>query len=90
MQTSQQTKDHECIRQWIDERRGEPAVLRMAPHGGNRHSLRIKFEEEEADELQTISWNEFFKIFDDGGFVFFYDMAKESRFNKFIETEAGY
>jgi hypothetical protein len=81
--TSQETKDHQIIREWIDERQGAPAVIRNSnSHTGNS-PLRIKFDET-TDELQEISWEEFFKIFDEQELTFLYDTDRSSRLSKFI------
>ena len=52
--------------------------------------LRIDFGEPE-ESLEEISWDEFFKIFDENNLAFLYQDktsdGKPSRFNKFVERD---
>ena len=85
MSESKATTDHETIRKWAEARDGHPARVKTSGPGG---ILRIDFGEPE-ESLEEISWDEFFKIFDDNDLAFLYqDTASgggKSRFNKFIE-----
>jgi hypothetical protein len=85
MSDSEQTTDHETIKQWAEKRDGHPAVIRTKGEGG---VLRIDFGEPE-DGLEQISWDEFFKIFDENKLSFLYQEkvanGGTSRFNKFVE-----
>ena len=61
------TTDHEEIRRWAEERDAVPAVVRdpYDDEGGPR-LLRFHIPGRGAEEeLQHISWEEFFDIFDD-------------------------
>ena len=83
--SSSETTNHKTIRAWAEARGGRPSVIRTRGRGG---VLRIDFGEKEED-LDEISWEEFFKIFDENKLAFLYqDKTKDgetSRFNKFIE-----
>lgn len=84
-----QTKDHDKIKEWVEARQGEPAVIRVGTHTDKPNSgglLRIRFDDD-AEDLQQISWDEFFKIFAENGLTFLYDPDRKSRFNKFIYDE---
>jgi hypothetical protein len=85
MSSSETTTDHDQIRRWVEARGGHPARVKGQGKGG---ILRIDFGEPE-DTLEPISWDEFFKIFDENHLAFLYqDKTKdggESRFNKFVE-----
>ncbi len=87
MSSSDTTTDHETIRQWAEARDGHPAVIRTKGKGG---VLRIDFGEPE-DNLEEISWDEFFKIFDENKLNFLYqDKTQDggtSRFNKFVNKD---
>lgn len=87
MSSSEQTTDHDKIRKWAEARDGHPAVIRTKGKGG---VLRIDFGEPE-DNLEEISWDEFFKIFDENKLSFLYQEKTQdggtSRFNKFVERE---
>ena len=87
MSTAETTTDHDMIRQWVEARGGHPARVKGRGPGG---ILRIDFGEPE-ESLEQISWDDFFKIFDDNRLAFLYqDQTKDggtSRFNKFVERE---
>jgi hypothetical protein len=59
------TTDHEIIRNWILEHNGVPAVVRgTAGEDGDGSVLRLTFGKLDEKNMQRISWNEFFAIFD--------------------------
>lgn len=58
------TTDHETIRNWIQEHGGVPVVVRdSSGEEGEAEVLRLVFGDPNA-ELERVSWNEFFTIFD--------------------------
>jgi hypothetical protein len=79
------TTNHKTIREWAEARDGRPSVIRTKGQGG---VLRIDFGDKE-EEFDEVTWEEFFKIFDENKLAFLYqDKTKEgetSRFNKFVE-----
>lgn len=82
---SKTTTDHPTIKRWVEERSGRPARVRGAAAGDG--ILRIDFGEPE-EELETISWEEFFKIFDERRLALLYQEENQSgglsRFFKFV------
>lgn len=84
---SKQTTDHEKIRQWAEARGGRPAVVAQTHSEGDGGILRIDFGDKEA-ELDEISWDEFFKTFDERKLAFLYQEKTkdggESRFFKLV------
>ena len=88
MASSMTTTDHEQIRQWAEARGGHPALIRTGGEGG---ILRIDFGEPE-EELEEVSWDEFFEVFDENNLAFLYQDesmgGRESRFNKFIDRDS--
>lgn len=89
---SKTTTDHETIRQWAEERGGEPAVIRETESGGSG-VLRIHFPGVGADEetFDDVSWDEFFELFEENDLAFLYQEetkdGEESRFFKFVRRE---
>ncbi|MBY2910126.1 hypothetical protein [Rhizobium leguminosarum] len=87
MSSSDTTNDHGTIQKWAEARDGRPSIVRTGGKGG---VLRIDFGEKEAD-FEEVSWEEFFKIFEENKLSFLYqDKTKDgktSRFNKFVERE---
>jgi hypothetical protein len=89
MSDSKTTTDHETIRQWVEERNGQPATVEGTGEGGEPGLLRIDFPEREADaRLEAIEWDDFFAKFDESGLAFLYQEQTAdgslSRFCKFI------
>lgn len=64
------TVDHKEVQDWVEERGGRPAIV--ADTGGAGGLLRIDFGA--ADEaLEPVSWDEFFRIFDEHDLAFVYE-----------------
>ncbi|MFK4810044.1 hypothetical protein ACI3KW_07525 [Devosia sp. ZW T5_3] len=87
MSSSNTTTSHDEIRKWAEARYGHPAKVDTGGKGG---ILRIDFGEPE-DNLEEISWDEFFQIFDENKLAFLYqDQTSDggkSRFNKFVNRD---
>lgn len=87
MSSSQTTTDHDTIKRWAEARDGHPSVVETGGPGG---ILRIDFGPKE-ERLEPISWDEFFKVFEDNDLAFLYQDETggggQSRFNKFIKRE---
>lgn len=85
---SKTTTDHLTIREWVEERDGKPAIVKGTDNGKGGGLLRILFDEKSGDNLDEISWIEFFKIFDQNNLEFLYQEKTkdggESRFFKFV------
>lgn len=89
---SKTTKDHTTIKKWAEERDGEPAVVESTSNSGKGGGLlRINFPGYAEDNLKNISWEEFFRIFDENKLQFLYQEETkdggESRFFKFVSDE---
>jgi len=82
------TADHEVIRKWVEERGGRPAVVKGT--GGREGGiLRLDFPPVGTKpNLEEISWEDFFKIFENKKLAFLYQertaTGELSRFNKFV------
>jgi hypothetical protein len=92
MPRAQATTDHQKIRQWIEARSGHPSVVRSteSDEPGRAGLLRIDFNKPE-DELEEVSWDEFFDTFDENNLAFLYQdktaSGRKSRFNKFVNRD---
>lgn len=84
---SHQTTDHETIPKWVEARGGRPASVASTRSGDDAGILRIDFAEP-TPSLEEISWDEFFKKFDEHKLAFLYrEETKDgqtSRFFKFV------
>ncbi|MBZ9605830.1 MULTISPECIES: hypothetical protein [Phyllobacterium] len=89
MTDSKTTTDHKTIRRWSEERKGVPSKVVESGEGG---ILRIDFGEPE-EGLEKISWEDFFKVFDERKLAFLYQDktadGKMSRFNKFVARDGS-
>ncbi|WP_297333512.1 hypothetical protein [Flavobacterium sp.] len=87
---SHTTTDHKKIEQWVEARDGKPSVVESTGKNGGG-LLRINFPGYTEDNLNEISWYEFFKIFDDNDLQFLYQEGTkdggESRFFKFVNKD---
>ena len=87
------TTDHTIIRKWAEARGGRPATVKGTGGPGDAGLLRIDFPGHGAEEsLQEISWDEFFRKFDEQKLAFLYQeqtaSGEQSRFCKFV-SRAG-
>ena len=89
---AQITTDHQIIRKWAEQRGGVPATVTSTKTKGEVGLLRLKFPEVSKDtkKLEEISWEEFFKKFDENKLRFLYqEKTKDgeiSRFFKFVAS----
>lgn len=86
---SKTTTDHVEIRKWVEERGGRPTIVHGA-ESDDSGLLRIDFAEKD-DNLGEVSWDDFFRIFDENDLEFLYqDKTKAgdtSRFFKFVRND---
>lgn len=87
MSEADTTTDHGKIQKWAEARGGRPSRVKTDDTGG---ILRLDFGEAE-EQLEEISWEDFFQIFDENELAFLYQdktaSGEESRFNKFVKRE---
>lgn len=88
---SKTTTDHDTIRKWIEGRNGEPAHIVGTGGKDDAGLLRINFPGYDEENLEKISWDEFFEKFDEKNLAFLYQdelsSGKTSRFFKFISRD---
>lgn len=87
---SRTTTDHDEIRRWVEDHDGRPAQVRGTSGGGEPGVLRIDFPGGAgAEDLETVSWDEWFSKFDDAGLALLYQERKadgsDSTFNKLVQ-----
>jgi len=75
---SHTTTDHEEIRRWVEQHDGMPASVR-ATGNGDAGVLRVDFPGGAGeDQLEHISWGEWFEKFDSENLAFLYQEEKAS------------
>lgn len=73
------TTDHDEIRQWVEQHDGTPASVKGTESGEAAGVLRIDFPGGATEEdLQPISWDDWFATFDDRELAFLYQAEKSS------------
>jgi hypothetical protein len=73
------TTDHDEIRRWVEEHDGKPASVRGTEGGDTAGVLRIDFSGGAGtDDLEHISWEDWFTKFDDENLAFLYQQQKAS------------
>jgi hypothetical protein len=84
------TTDHDEIRKWVEGRGGHPATVQSTVRRNlGAGVLRIDFPGfSGAGTLKPVSWEEWFRIFDERRLGFLYQertaSGKPSRFNKLV------
>lgn len=85
---SKTTTDHSTIKTWVEERKGRPACIRDTGGKQDVGVLRINFPGGAEENLEDISWEEFFEKFDKEKLAFLYQEKKAngetSTFNKLV------
>ena len=83
------TTDHETIRRWVEERGGRPARVKSTGRGGDDPGiLRIDLPGDGPDpNLEPISWDEWFRAFDENALAFLYEDDPDSRFNTLVRRD---
>src|SRR3954469_25657328 len=90
---SKTTTDHDEIRRWAEERGGKPATIEGTERSGEKAGLlRIDFPGGAGNPpLEQISWDEFFKKFDEANLAMVYQEetadGELSYFNKLVSRE---
>ena len=90
--TSHTTTNHDEIRKWVEKRKGRPATVKSTERHGEAGLLRINFPGYSGeDSLEEISWDDFFKKFDEKKLAFLYQDktadGSESRFFKLVNRD---
>lgn len=88
-QDTRRTDDHDTIRRWAEERKARPTRVKRTGGDEDPGVLRLDFPGYGGDdELEEISWDEFFRKFDEKGHDFIYQDRTESgevsNFNKLV------
>ncbi len=81
------TTSHEVIRNWAESRGGVPATVEGTEHGDRAGVLRFDFGER-TDKLRHITWEEWFRTFDERKLNFIYqEERKDGRQSTFFQLE---
>ena len=97
MAQAKATTDHDFIRRWAESRGGKPATVKSTARGSDDVGIiRIEFPRAphaKDDNLEEITWDEFFEKFDEAKLAFLYQdetgEGKPSRFFKFVRRDGS-
>lgn len=83
------TTDHDEIPRWAEERDAVPTVVRATHEEEGSGILRFDMPGyDPGDDLEEVSWEEFFQIFDDNRLAMVYQeetaSGEQSNFSKFV------
>jgi hypothetical protein len=86
------TTEHDEIRRWVEEHGGKPAAVKGTGGDGDPGILRIDFPGGAGEEdLEHISWDEWFRKFDEEKLAFLYQEQKsggeDSTFFKLVRRD---
>ena len=84
------TTDHDTIRKWAEGKGGKPAAVDRTHKGGDVGIIRIMFPDNpqsEHDALVEISWDEFFKEFEERELALLYD--EDGLFSKIVGRDTA-
>lgn len=87
---AQSTTDHDEIRRWADRHGGKPAAVSRTHEGDDVGIIRIMFPNAPRSEhgaLTEISWDEFFKEFEERKLALLYE--EDGRFNKIVSRDTA-
>jgi hypothetical protein len=93
--SSNTTRDHEEIRRWAESRKAVPCEVAGTERGNEPGILRFEFpsaRNHNDDKLKEISWEDFFKKFDENNLELLYQETtadgERSNFNKLIHPDS--
>jgi hypothetical protein len=85
------TTDHDDILRWAKKHHAKPAAVKRTHSDDSVGIIRLMFPDapqSKHEELEEISWDEFFEQFDERGLVLLYE--EDSNFNKLVSQETAH
>lgn len=87
------TTDHEVIRQWVEDRGGQPAAVKATASDDDVGIIRVDMPGYSGDNLEKVSWNEWFQKFDENNLAFLYQEetqgGEKSNFSKLVKRDTA-
>ena len=83
------TRNHDVIKHWAEERNATPATVPGTEHNAHAGVLRFNFPGYGDRKLKEISWQDWFKTFDDRQLVFvFQQHLKNGNMSNFFQMDS--
>ena len=73
------TRNHDVIRRWAEERGAQPATVPGTEHDGRPGVLTFDFPGYGGEQLKHVSWDEWFRTFDERNLVFLFQEHLNNR-----------
>ncbi|HET7618231.1 MAG TPA: hypothetical protein VFK20_06955 [Vicinamibacterales bacterium] len=95
MASAEPVTDHRRIREWAEARGAKPACVKGTGGKQDPGMIRLDFPGYSGEEsLQAISWDDWFKAFDDNGLALLIQEetagGERSNFNKLVSRETAH
>ena len=95
MEQAKTTTNHEQIKRWVEKRGGHPARVKGTEVKGSSGVLLIDYPGYSGTQtLEAVSWDEFFKSFEENELAFLYEDEKKAgsqgRFSKLINRDSAH
>ncbi len=71
------TRNHDVIRRWAEERKAVPATVPGTEHDNHLGVMRFNFPGYGGQSLQEVSWDDWFRTFDDRELLFLFQEFKK-------------
>jgi hypothetical protein len=85
------TRNRELIQHWAKEREAQPATVPGTEHEGRPGVLRFDFPGYGGESLKPVSWDDWFKTFDDRKLVFlFQEHMKNGNQSNFFHMDSPF
>lgn len=82
------TKNHDVIKHWAEDRGAKPATVPGTEHNGRPGVLRFDFPGYGGQSLEEVSWDDWFKSFDERDLTFLYqEHLKNGNQSNFFRLE---
>ncbi|WP_137181862.1 hypothetical protein [Roseomonas sp. AR75] len=84
------TTNHDTIRKWAEKHGGKPAAVDSTHEKNRAGIIRLMFPDNpqsQHDALVEISWEEFFRQFDESNLALLYE--PDSQFNKLVGRDTA-
>lgn len=83
------TRNHEVIKRWAEERGAKPATVPSSEHEGHVGVLTFDFPGYGGQNLQQISWDDWFNAFDARQLVFlFQEHTRDGKMSNFFHLDS--
>ena len=80
-----ETRDHNAIKRWAEERGAKPATVAGTEHGDHLGVLRFDFPGYGGQELKHVSWDEWLRTFKARDLTFIYqETTKDGKQSNFF------